>query len=333
MDGCKGLAIVLVVYGHVAGGLEAGGALKAGSIFIALRTWVYLFHMPAFFLLSGLFAQRAIGRPWLTVIGGKVRTLVYPYILWTGIYLSTQIVMARFANNPPDIGKAARLLWEPYGYGLWFLYCLFVMSLLFHGLLLARLPKTAVLLGALGLHLAAWFNVFGFWPIFNTAMLNFVFYAVGGLYADRIFSLLDKPRAAVAGIAGILLLGLMTALHLALGDKPFPLALVFAVPGIAGLILLAKGAGPFAGFASLLGFYSLEIYLGHPLFSVAARAALVRAGVHAPLPCIVVCVAAGLFASLVLAVGCKRLEFPWLYRWPRQSLKSAVRGQQSGQKS
>ena len=36
----------------------------------------------------------------------------------------------------------------------------------------------------------------------------------------------------------------------------------------------------------------LVVY-GHPLFSVAARAALVRAGVHAPLPCIVVCVAAG----------------------------------------
>ena len=46
---------MLVVYGHVAGGLEASGVLKAGSPFLAARDGVYLFHMPTFFLLSGLF--------------------------------------------------------------------------------------------------------------------------------------------------------------------------------------------------------------------------------------------------------------------------------------
>jgi len=316
VDGCKGLAIVLVVYGHVAGGLEAAGSLKEGSLFITLRSWVYLFHMPAFFLLSGLFAQRAIGRPWLAFIDGKVRTLVYPYILWTGIYLSAQTLMARFANNPPDIAKAERLLWEPYGYGLWFLYCLFLISLLFHGLLLARLPKPVILLGALGLHLAAWHNVFGIWPIFNTAMLNFVFYAMGGLYAKRIFALVEKLGTTAAIVAGILLLGLMTGLYLALGGFALPLALVFAVPGIAGLILLAKGVGRFTSLASVLGLYSLEIYLAHPLFSIAPRAILGRMGIHAPLAGIIAGVLAGIVVSLALAVCCQKLKFPWLFRWP-----------------
>jgi fucose 4-O-acetylase-like acetyltransferase len=108
VDGVKGLAIVLVVYGHVAGGLEAGGILKAGSPFLAARDWVYLFHMPVFFLVSGLFAQHAIGRAWRAVFGGRVRTLAYPYAVWTGIYLAASILMARFANNPPDLGRAAR---------------------------------------------------------------------------------------------------------------------------------------------------------------------------------------------------------------------------------
>lgn len=317
MDDCKGLAIVLVVYGHVAGGLEAGGVLQPGSGFIALRTWVYLFHMPAFFLLSGLFARRAIGRPWRTVIGGRLKTLAYPYILWTSIYLVAQTLMARFANNPPDYHRAARFLWEPYGYGLWFLYCLFLIALLFHGLLLARLPKTAVLLGTLGLHLAAWYQVFSFWPIFNTAMLNFVFYALGGLYAERIIALVEKPRAAAAVAAGILLLGLMTGLNLALGGLMLPLALVFAVPGIAGLVLLAKGIGPCASLASVLGFYSLEIYLAHPLFSIMPRAILGRAGIHGPLPNIAACLITGVLVSLALAVCCRKLKFPWLFRWPQ----------------
>ena len=155
VDGAKGLAIVLVVYGHVAGGLEAADTLKAGSPWLAVRDWVYLFHMPTFFLLSGLFAHRTITRSWQTVIGNRTRTLAYPYVLWTGIYLLAQMLMTRFANHPPDVGGAARLLWQPYGYGLWFLYCLWLISLLYHGLLLSRLPKAAILLGALALHLAA----------------------------------------------------------------------------------------------------------------------------------------------------------------------------------
>jgi len=310
VDGVKGLAIVLVVYGHVAGGLDASGVLKPGSPFLAARDWVYLFHMPVFFLVSGLLAHRTIDRPWRTFIDGRLRTIVYPYVLWTGIYLAAQVAMARFANNPPDFIRVGHFLWEPYGYGLWFLYCLFLISLAFYGLMRLKLPKSAILFVALALHLAAWFNLFGFWTIFNTAMLNLIFYVLGGLYAEQIFSFVKKKRSVVAIIAGILLLILMTLLHQALGSVDLPLALLFGLPGIAGLILL------FAGWFTVLGFYSLEIYLGHPLFSIAARAALGRCHIHNSLAYVLAGVSAGVLLSLGIAIICAKMEFPWLFRWP-----------------
>jgi fucose 4-O-acetylase-like acetyltransferase len=321
VDGCKGLAIVLVVYGHVSGGYRTSGVLKADSFYLAARNWVYLFHMPAFFLLSGLFARRGLAYPFRHFLESRVRRLVYPYVLWTGIYFAAQEVMTRFVNNPPDPGRLARFLWEPYGYGLWFLYSLLLISLLYYGLQLAKLPKLAILLGALGLHLAAWFDVFGFWPIFNTAMFNFIFYAMGGLYMDRIFILIEKPGMPLSIVAGILLLGLMTGLYLVLGRFALPLAVVFALPGIIGLALLARGIAHFSGAASVLGFYSLEIYLGHPLFSIGARAVLGRIGIHSPTIGIAVCVLAGVLLSLLLAMACNKRKFPYLFRIPDKKTK------------
>ena len=130
VDCCKGICIVLVVFGHVTGGLDAAGILADNSIFLALSRWVYLFHMPAFFLLSGILATKSLARPWLSVLRNKTGTLVYPYVLWTWIYLTAQLCSSNLANNPPDVARALRLLWEPYGYGLWFLYCLFLITLL-----------------------------------------------------------------------------------------------------------------------------------------------------------------------------------------------------------
>jgi peptidoglycan/LPS O-acetylase OafA/YrhL len=67
---------------------------------------------------------------------------------------------------------------------------------------------------------------------------------------------------------------------------------------------------------SLLGFYSLEIYLGHPLFGTASRAVLGRSSVHGAIPLVAAGVCAGLFASLALAILCRKGSFPYLYRWP-----------------
>src|ERR1035441_5279648 len=85
VDCLKGLCIVLVVYGHAAGGLAAGGIIEKGSFLMSVRSWVYLFHMPAFFLASGLFASRAQDRPLLEFLRSRFTTLIYPYILWTAL--------------------------------------------------------------------------------------------------------------------------------------------------------------------------------------------------------------------------------------------------------
>ncbi len=52
IDALKGLLIFLVVYGHI---LE--GNTPDGSVNCAVRTFIYLFHMPLFIFLSGMFSR------------------------------------------------------------------------------------------------------------------------------------------------------------------------------------------------------------------------------------------------------------------------------------
>lgn len=299
---------------------SGGGKNSTGQfVFLTLRSWVYLFHMPAFFLLAGLFASKAVGRSWRIFLENKVKTLIYPYVLWTGFYLVTHTLMARYANNPPNTSRALHFFWEPYGYGLWFLYSLFLITVLFHGLRVAGARQQFLLPLAVALHIGAWFNVFGFWPILNTAMLNFIFFAVGSVFAETITTVLAGGQRWQSIMAGSLLLALMTILFAFQGDAKLLFGFITSLLGIAGVIALGRGligwvAG---GFFSLLGFYSLEIYLGHALFSTAARVVWNRLGIASPWLTILFVVSAGVFVSLALAWLCQKLKFPYLFRWPQ----------------
>lgn len=319
VDCCKGICIVLVVFGHVTGGLESAGILPGDSFFMQMRRWVYLFHMPAFFFLSGIFAGKAAGRSFWWVLQNKGRTIAYPYVLWTGIYLASQMLMARFSNNPPNVSKALLFLWEPYGYGLWFLYAIFLISLLFHLLLVARAGSIITLLVGAALCLGACFNVFGFWPILNTAMMNFAFYAGGAIFADRISVRLQGVPKAGAIAAGFVWLGLMTIIFVKPWAGRFPSELIAACFGIAGVIGISQGLASAAlgRLFSVLGVFSLEIYLGHALFGTAARAIAVQSGIREPASNVLIGMLIGICASYFLGIFSKKLNCPYLFRWPR----------------
>jgi fucose 4-O-acetylase-like acetyltransferase len=318
VDGCKGICIVLVVYGHVAGGLEVAGVVKAGSVIIGLREWIYLFHMPAFFFLSGLWARKACERTFPAFWLGKMKTLAYPYVVWTGIIFAAQIAMTRFANNAPDGHRALRFLYEPYGYGMWFLYSLFLISLGFYGLSRLKIPALLVALMGVALYLFSRHNAFGFWPILNTSMAYAIFYLLGGSFSGMATGPLKDARLPILWCGGAGLFALVTVLQTIPFDVSGLLGLVMAWLGIFGAICLAMAlvrtvAG---GLFTLLGIYSLEIFVAHPLWGTASRALLGICRVHTPWIFLVSGVGLGVAGSLAMAVLCQRYGFPYLFRWP-----------------
>lgn len=78
IDRAKGLLIFLVVLGHVAG---AGGNLAHGTAADALqliRNVIYMFHMPAFFVLAGLM-WKSPSEAFLPFMRRKAKRLLLPY--------------------------------------------------------------------------------------------------------------------------------------------------------------------------------------------------------------------------------------------------------------
>jgi hypothetical protein len=119
-------------------------------------------------------------------------------------------------------------------------------------------------------------------------------------------------------MTGIFLLGLMTALALAFESTKIAIGLLAALLGVVGVVCLARGVvdSLLGNFLCVLGFFSLEIYLGHALFGTASRAVLGRCGVRLPAVYVISGLLIGLFASLALAILCRKLKFPFLFRWP-----------------
>jgi fucose 4-O-acetylase-like acetyltransferase len=60
VDYAKGIGIFLVVVGHVLRGLINSSILQPSALLLFVDRWIYGFHMPLFFFISGLFVKRSL---------------------------------------------------------------------------------------------------------------------------------------------------------------------------------------------------------------------------------------------------------------------------------
>ena len=129
VDVVKGVCIVLMVYGHI----NFIGTLKNQQVQIV--EWIYTFHMPIFFLVSGMYFKWAgdVGD-----IGRRVLSrLVRPYLVFSLLYLSALWVFENVfgvssRNTPPQTAAAffSNLVLNPIG-GYWFLHAIIAIQIAF----------------------------------------------------------------------------------------------------------------------------------------------------------------------------------------------------------
>lgn len=158
IDNAKVLFIFLVVFGHMIQPITAHSEMVNN-----LYLWIYVFHMPAFIMLSGFFARGSGQKNYLLKLAKK---LIVPYLIFQGIYTLFYFLMG---NESWQNG-----LFYPH-WSLWFLISLFCWHLLL--ILYKRLTPLlgiaiAVLIGlAIGYisevgHLLSLSRTFVFFPFF-----------------------------------------------------------------------------------------------------------------------------------------------------------------------
>ncbi|MGV3574842.1 MAG: acyltransferase family protein [Devosia sp.] len=100
VDAARGFGIVLVVFGHVWRGIWQAGILDDPVLFAGIDAAIYLFHMPLFFLVSGMFFEKSVLRDGATASTlRRFETLLHPLVLWSWILAAFLLVAGSFTTR------------------------------------------------------------------------------------------------------------------------------------------------------------------------------------------------------------------------------------------
>lgn len=136
MDYDRGISIILVAYRHVFESLyRAGVDVHAYPILEYINVFFFGFRMPLFFIASGIFVRNGIRRFQLEgYLGNRVKTILYPMLVWGVIQISLQIVFSNYTNSGDAVGWRSYLdlILDPRKTGqFWYLNALFFVGVLY----------------------------------------------------------------------------------------------------------------------------------------------------------------------------------------------------------
>lgn len=191
LDNIKGLLIILVVVGHA-----IQYCLPTYEMNIVFR-FIYSFHMPLFFFVSGYLANR--GRWDSNVIRRRAIQLLIPFAAWA-------FVAPLLKTGSMDVTVSLQTLIYP-DKGLWFLYNLFVYSVIFNiaEYLQSRFGVKHWLVTGIFYMLLGTLMVL-FKTKFNCSQLcyHIIFYAVGYYYRE--LKIVNKYSYLSISVLGIVFL-------------------------------------------------------------------------------------------------------------------------------
>ncbi len=197
VDYAKGICIVMVVMMHSTLGVEkAAGENGWLNHFIEFAR---PFRMPDFFLISGLFLSRVIGRDWRTFLDRRVLHFVYFYALWVTIQFAIRAPgIAHEADWNGVVREYLLAYIEPFG-TLWFIYLLPIFALTTR--LTRFVPPLAVFLAAAVLESL---KIHTGWTVIDEFCSRYVYFFAGYWLASYVFTLASgvqaRPKLALAGL-------------------------------------------------------------------------------------------------------------------------------------
>jgi fucose 4-O-acetylase-like acetyltransferase len=314
VDIVKGIAIALVVYGHTAQGMiHRRWWVGPGALFS--DEFIYSFHMPAFFFVSGLFVMSSLAKRGSRHFAiDKIKTILYPYVLFAIISVTIEPLIGRFKSGTTPFHWNTFLKSVADGEASWFLFVLFLCLML--ALMTARVPAWLRFLAAV---------LAGLLPPPGPSSLNqvlheFCFLAAGMWVGTHIFRL-ERMRAAPTALGFVVLAAFQSAMIYAFGAAALWrwIYIVLGLTGTAGLFLLAKllDKHQIGNGIAWIGRASLAVFLLSAFAQGATREVLLRVfhtrefWLQLLLPT--------LLAIVLPAIAWHqqdRWRIGWLFRWP-----------------
>lgn len=331
-DVAKGACILLVVLHHTV--TKHVVEVVPPSFELVGQAWAGLSHalkpvrMPLFFVISGVFASRAVSRPWSASVRRRITSPAYLYVVWLlllGAFFSVEHDLPM--NRTQDLGELALDLVFA-STGLWFLYALAVYFVLAR--LTVRVPTPWLLGVAAAVAASA-----SLLPIEEanrvSVIVHFVHFAVGVRCPELLRRLAEDRRPLTAPLTLAFVVGAVL-----LGWAGAPLSVEITLLSLVGvpcgirLAAATRRTPRLAEGLAWVGRRTLPVYVLHvPLLAVVHHVApdlLPGAGTGA----LALAVAWPLLVTAVVVAGCLlvrgiavRLGLRALFELPRRPVPAA----------
>ncbi len=196
IDVAKGIGMLFVIFAHI-------------NYTNAPLTVIYSFHMPLFFVLSGMMFERGKYNSFAQFVRRRFFSLIVPYFIFQLISLSffflSEIVFSGFSFDLLRQGTvyimqvfvsqgSANMFNRP----MWFVLCLFAVEIVYYSI--SSLNKVAIAVVCTVAVVAGWLLESGKLPFDNSilpwsldsALFSIGFYAIGNIFAQPIKSNITK---------------------------------------------------------------------------------------------------------------------------------------------
>lgn len=322
-DYAKMMGIILVVLGHTIRGLVNAEILPSDSAFWGnLDRAIYLFHMPLFFFLSGMFIQRTLAKTDLMdFFRRNVLILIVPLIFWSYTQTGIQYFAASSVNVERSLAYVMQAPFPP-KQQFWFLWALFLISCFSAVVMKIANGKTLlIVLAVLVLAVMSLGDSFGLTGVtykmagqtFGEAVFFFPYFVMGVLLASPMVSL-SRARflSYLLVFAGSMIVYLVSYQESNAFYYVFSFISVYAsylCIAFIGESVQARLADNSSqnrllqnvhNFLIFIGMNSFIIYLAHIIPEAGIRVVLMHLGITDPLTHVTTGTLLGLLAPLLL---------------------------------
>ena len=323
IDVVKGLAISLVALGHTNQGVLNRGWWGGSQFGVQLDLFIYAFHMPAFFLVSGVFLAGSARKrgPW-GFTEQKLRTILYPFVFWSLFLPFQPLAFGRFMHVQAPAMRPYLMNFVT-GNMSWFLPTLFVAVTL---AMLLRCVLRVPLAALFALTTAVAF----FWPLTGVAALDagiaHLPFVIAGMWLSPHLSVLERISVVGSGFGSAVLGGsvfLLTS-HVREAHAWRFVVVPVGLLGTAMLLLLGRALGNSVTARALawVGVGSIAVFLLSPLPQGGARQLLLWAHVTQPVVQLLLPTVIAIVLPAWIYQRRERLHLGWTFALPARHLRS-----------
>ena len=131
IDIAKGIAIVLVVIGHVVSSYHGSGLYIDNQMFNFISQFVYSFHMALFMILSGYLVN--LGKKKEGSKGKRILQVIInygiPYVVFSAVWVLMKMIMSSHTNSSVSMKAILFIPIYPISF-MWFIYALMIMQII-----------------------------------------------------------------------------------------------------------------------------------------------------------------------------------------------------------